>query len=151
MVIFSSVGSSCYVVLLSLCLVYIGYSYMWMNSSLLVGSQWRHSFSIQTHSRKETDIPSWINLFVPTSTLIAIQWSFSFNGLSSKSHIFGQRASSYSSSVLWNAIPLSAVDAPIISTFKRRLKSLPREAYCQDKLSVCTSVALRYRDHILIV
>jgi len=35
----------------------------------------------------------------------------------------GQRAFSYSSPVIWNAIPLSVRDAPSISTFKRRLKS----------------------------
>jgi len=35
----------------------------------------------------------------------------------------GQCAFSYSSPVIWNAIPLSVRDAPSISTFKRRLKS----------------------------
>ena len=35
----------------------------------------------------------------------------------------GQRAFSYSSPVIWNAIPLSVRDAPSVSTFKRRLKS----------------------------
>ena len=35
----------------------------------------------------------------------------------------GQRAFSYSSAVIWNAIPLSVRDAPSVSTFKRRLKS----------------------------
>ena len=37
----------------------------------------------------------------------------------------GQRAFSYSSPVIWNAIP-SVRDAPSVSTFKRRLKSLGR-------------------------
>jgi len=37
--------------------------------------------------------------------------------------INGQRAVSYSSSVIWNAILLSVRDVPTISTFKRRVKS----------------------------
>ena len=35
----------------------------------------------------------------------------------------GRRSFSYSSPVIWNAIPLSVRDAPSVSTFKRRLKS----------------------------
>ena len=35
----------------------------------------------------------------------------------------GQRAFSYSSRVIWNAIPLTVRDAPSVSTFKRHLKS----------------------------
>jgi len=34
----------------------------------------------------------------------------------------GQRAFSYSSPVIWNAMPLSVRDATSVSTFKRRLK-----------------------------
>ena len=35
----------------------------------------------------------------------------------------GQRAFSYLSPVVWNAIPPSVRDAPSVSTFKRRLRS----------------------------
>jgi len=41
----------------------------------------------------------------------------------------GQRAFSYSSPVIWNAIPLSVRDAPSISIFKRRLISFHFHSY----------------------